>query len=179
MYFISFEAAAPIPECETITGRRCVFPFKYRGKTYNSCTNDGTTNGQPWCAYEIQRDGNAVPGKWEDCDPSVCQVSEACLTESGPDAGNSCKFPFRFNGQTYYSCARYTWSGQDYGKYWCSTMTDRNGNHVNGQGNYGFCGFCDNSACGCGCDQSRIQGAAAAQQDTNIRFGGGSQKAPA
>jgi len=171
--------AAPNPECETITGRRCVFPFTYKGKTYKSCTLDETSNGKPWCAYETQRDGNAVPNKWEDCDSSVCQVAKACLTESGPDAGNSCKFPFRFNGQTYNSCARFTWSGQNYGKYWCSTMTDRNGNHVNGQGNYGFCGFCENSACGCGCNQSRIQGAAAAQQDTNIRFGSGSQKAPA
>ena len=35
-----------------------------------SCTLDETSNGKPWCAYETQRDGNAVPNKWEDCDSS-------------------------------------------------------------------------------------------------------------
>ena len=37
------------------------------------------------------------------------------------------------------------------GKYWCSTKTDSNGNHINNQGHYGFCGFCEQPACGCGC----------------------------
>ena len=47
-----------------------LFKIRLTFTYFSSCTNDGTTNGQPWCAYEIQRDGNAVPGKWEDCDPS-------------------------------------------------------------------------------------------------------------
>jgi len=177
-----FAAPPPSGECETITGQRCVFPFTYKGKTYNSCTNDATTNNEPWCAYETQRNGNAVPGKWEDCDTSVCKISKECLTESGPDAGNSCKFPFRHNGQTYTSCARFTWSGQNYGKYWCSTKTDRYNNHVNGKGNYGFCGFCDNSACGCGCDggiDGRRKVAFSPSQQDNISFGSESQNSPA
>ena len=60
-------------------------------------------------------------------------------------------------------------------------MTDRNGNHVNGQGKYGFCGFCDNAACGCGCQpgiDGRRKVAAAPQQDS-VQFGSGSQSAPA
>ena len=35
------------------------------------------------------------------------------------------------------------------GKHWCSTKTDRDGNHINGEGNHGFCGFCENTECGC------------------------------
>ena len=38
------------------------------------------------------------------------------------------------------------------GKYWCSTEVDAFGNHVNKAGNLGFCGFCENPACGCGCN---------------------------
>lgn len=28
----------------------CVFPFTYRGKTYNDCTNDGDNGELPWCS---------------------------------------------------------------------------------------------------------------------------------
>merc|ERR1712200_324830 len=112
---------APVPPvCETVTGKSCQSPFKYRGKTYNECTYDRTTNGKPWCAYETRRNGDALAGKWEDCDTSVCTVRDACTTSSGPDAGNTCMFPFTHNGVTYNSCARWTWQGTNYGKYGCS-----------------------------------------------------------
>lgn len=146
---IAFAPAAPTLECETVTGRRCQFPFTFKGKEYTQCTNDGTTNGKPWCAYELRRNGEVIPGKWEDCDTSVCAADEVCKTESGPDQGNSCKFPFTHNGVTHFSCARWTWQGTNHGKYWCSTKVDRNGNHINGRGHYGFCGFCDQPECGC------------------------------
>ena len=33
--------------------------------------------------------------------------------------------------------------GQNEGKLWCSTRTDVNGNHMTGEGHYGFCpGLC-------------------------------------
>merc|ERR1719259_192326 len=134
---------APPPQCETVLGQKCVFPFTYRGKTYRQCTFDSTTNGKAWCAYETREDGSAVPGKWEDCDPSLCFYDEdVCHTVSGPDTGNTCKFPFTFNGRTYHACAPWIWGGEGEGKKWCSTKTDRFGNHINGEGNYGFCGDC-------------------------------------
>jgi hypothetical protein len=48
-------------------------------------------------------------------------------------------FPFTWAGQTHYSCATWRWGGVNQGKKWCSTNTDSSGNHVNGQGYYGFC----------------------------------------
>jgi len=47
----------------------CVFPFKYKGKTYEKCTQADSDNGKSWCAYDIQP-GTEVPqdGKhWGDC----------------------------------------------------------------------------------------------------------------
>ena len=48
--------------------KKCVFPFKYKGITYNKCTKDNSENGQSWCAYKVNRQGVAVDGKWGDCD---------------------------------------------------------------------------------------------------------------
>merc|ERR1712215_616675 len=61
----------------------------------------------------------------------------ACLTEGGNIVGAPCVFPFRHRGVTYTSC---TYAG-GFDKPWCSTATDRRGNHI--LGNYGDC----NSAC--------------------------------
>ena len=49
--------------------KQCIFPFKFNGKTYNKCTKDESENGQPWCAFKVNRRGEVVKGKWADCDP--------------------------------------------------------------------------------------------------------------
>jgi len=128
-------------------GNECKRQWTYRGRTYTSCTNDFTTNGEAWCATRVRDDGTAI--RAEDCDPSVCEVPRVCIVTSGPDRYNSCKFPFRFNGRTYNSCQEWTWGGQHHGKYWCSTMTDRRNEHVSGEGNYGFCPCRADPVCGC------------------------------
>ena len=48
--------------------KKCVFPFKYEGKTYNKCTRDNSENRKSWCAFKVNRAGVAVNGKWADCD---------------------------------------------------------------------------------------------------------------
>lgn len=48
--------------------RPCQFPFTYKGKTYYECTRDDSTNGAAWCAYEVHSNGQAVEGRWADCD---------------------------------------------------------------------------------------------------------------
>ena len=47
----------------------CIFPFIYKGQTYEKCTTVDSDNEKPWCAYDIQP-GTEVPqdGKhWGDC----------------------------------------------------------------------------------------------------------------
>merc|ERR1711862_802111 len=65
--------------------------------------------------------------------------STSCVTTSGPAVGQTCVFPFTWNGVTHNTCADWIYGGQPAGTRWCSTQTDSAGNHVNGQGFYGFC----------------------------------------
>merc|ERR1712038_1280743 len=62
-------------------------------------------------------------------------VVHNCTTVSGADPGADCVFPFTFNGQVITECT--TVDGDD--TPWCSTLTDQNGIHVNGQGKWGYC----------------------------------------
>ena len=54
-------------ECDT---QPCVFPFIYKGVTYNSCTSVDNDD-YLWCATETL-DGNYVDGMWKDC--CACDV---------------------------------------------------------------------------------------------------------
>ena len=38
------------------------------------------------------------------------------------------------------SCTEWIYGGENQGSKWCSTKVDSQGVHVNGEGNYGFCG---------------------------------------
>merc|ERR1712177_176967 len=83
-----------------------------------------------------------------DCNTCVCSSlgEEVCTTTtvSGPDTGSQCVFPFTFSGVTHQSCADWIYGGVNAGSKWCSTKVDADGVHVNGEGNYGFCGSqCD------------------------------------
>merc|ERR1712013_621744 len=70
--------------------------------------------------------------------------SGVCTTVFGPDTGSQCVFPFTFPGVTHQSCADWIYGGVNAGSKWCSTKVDADGVHVNGEGNYGFCGSqCD------------------------------------
>ena len=44
--------------CTTMTqfrqgGLPCVFPWKFKGKTYNSCTMEWEPDQRPWCATKV------------------------------------------------------------------------------------------------------------------------------
>ena len=78
-------------ECKTVKGSQCIFPFQYKGVTYNSCTTVDSANeagtaalqhctslqhsnsfsncksSPAWCATEVQASGEVVNNKWEDC----------------------------------------------------------------------------------------------------------------
>ena len=53
--------------------RPCRFPFKHKGKTYNSCTTDEDSDGKYWCSTKVDSNGELVRGNWGYCD-------ENCVT---------------------------------------------------------------------------------------------------
>ena len=88
------------------------------------------------------------------------QPQQGCnSTADSPNPGKACIFPFTFNGQRYtgefnflkilkfVDVKHLLKSGCPIGKFgfpqrpreWCSTRTDRGGNHVSNQNEYGFC----------------------------------------
>merc|ERR1712183_636917 len=56
-------------ESRTIKGKRCIFPFTYKGVTYKTCTK--ADSELAWCATEVHPSGTVVNNKWEDCDEVV------------------------------------------------------------------------------------------------------------
>ena len=57
----------------------CIFPFKYKGKFYASCTKADTTNGKAWCATEVDDSGTVIDQKWGDCNDD-CFTSKFYIT---------------------------------------------------------------------------------------------------
>merc|ERR1712106_393056 len=226
------EETISVPTCTTDSGpysaQACVFPFRYNGVTYDSCTTQDKSAA--WCSTNTTLAGTHIPGYFGycpsscpgaegssctpgtsytvDCNTCVCgadgapvcttnvcgastttttttttttsttpapstsctpgQVSlvdcntcvcsslgeqvcttnvcttsappSTCSTVSGPDTGSQYAFPFTFSGTIYQSCTEWTYGGENAGSKWCSTKVDAEGVHVNGEGNYGFCG---------------------------------------
>jgi len=88
--YVAFAADAE-PVCKTVQGQPCIFPFRYRGKTYHQCTHDYTTNGKPWCAYKVRSNGDAFPDKWEDCDTTACGPSNIITPSTKKPVSSDCK----------------------------------------------------------------------------------------
>jgi len=146
-----------VPPCQAQDGHDCIFPFTYQGQTFYECTTYNSVNGAHWCATKTRRgemSENDDCANFLDsfCYEQVLPPPLSCQTDySGPDRDSyaDCVFPFTYNGETHWKCAKWVWGGENQGALWCSTKTDRNGNHVNGQGYYGFC---DCSTCDCTSD---------------------------
>uniref|UniRef100_UPI00358EAFD6 72 kDa type IV collagenase n=1 Tax=Myxine glutinosa TaxID=7769 RepID=UPI00358EAFD6 len=103
-------------------GELCHFPFVYEGKTYNTCTKEGRTDGYTWCSTTADFDKHNKYG--------FCPSPE--LSTFGGNANEEpCKFPFTFQGKTYSAC---TQEGRTDGSYWCSTTSNYDDDKK-----YGFC----------------------------------------
>merc|ERR1712183_530586 len=70
---------------------------------------------------------------------AAADIKRSCTTTSGPAAGKPCVFPFTFAGTEHTSCAEWEFGGVAQGEFWCSTKVDSEGNHMDGEGEYGFC----------------------------------------
>uniref|UniRef100_A0A8C4RLR1 Fibronectin type-II domain-containing protein n=1 Tax=Erpetoichthys calabaricus TaxID=27687 RepID=A0A8C4RLR1_ERPCA len=80
----------------------CVFPFIYKGQTYNSCTM--TDYSSLWCATTSNFD--------KDFQWTTCSITEKPKV-------STCVFPFIYKGQTYNSCTM-----TDYSSLWCATTSN-------------------------------------------------------
>ena len=56
--------------CTSVTGVPCVFPFKYKGRTYNTCVRLERSE-EPWCSTLTDTLGDHVPGTEATC-PEHC-----------------------------------------------------------------------------------------------------------
>ena len=80
----------------TVTGESCV-PMVYGGVYYEKCTSEEYS----WCATSV--DSNQYYSTWAYCG-------------YGDDGGDTCVYPFDYNGETYNDCA-----DQDSASPWCAT----------------------------------------------------------
>jgi len=73
------------PKCVTVgksgdgAGKECVFPFRYRGVTYNECTS--RNHRREWCATKTDDDDRYIRGRWGHCS---CETPSTTSTTSSP-----------------------------------------------------------------------------------------------
>ena len=67
--FSSLRSSFQITGC-TANAQRCIFPFKYKGKTYNSCIKVDSVNEVAWCALALNGNGEVIFEERADCDPN-------------------------------------------------------------------------------------------------------------
>ncbi|CAM5123164.1 unnamed protein product [Natator depressus] len=85
----------------------CVFPFIYRGRSYPTCTQDGSwARWTLWCATTASYDQDS---RWKRC----------YETEYGGNTGGQpCIFPFVYRGRAFYTC---TDEAAKPRRFWCAT----------------------------------------------------------
>lgn len=84
--------------------KKCSFPFKYQGITYNDCTDHGAPANQTWCMTD-------AAGSW-----NWCQCKEKRYTVSG----KRCLCPASYNGWNMGSKGVAVSDGQE----WCFTKNN-------------------------------------------------------
>ncbi|CAB4069290.1 MMP9 [Lepeophtheirus salmonis] len=114
--------------CSSTNGKKCVFPFKYKGETYDKCTT-AENGGTPWCANSLYAslEADTFGNCGSDCETEPTPSPTTCQTSTG----KACVFPFVHSGQTYDKCT----AVDNGGTQWCATSVDANKNY---QG-YGNC----------------------------------------
>merc|ERR1712064_239879 len=100
--------------CMTLDNTVCVFPFKYNDVEYYKCTY--ASSPTPWCATKVDANGTVVINNWGDCantQTSACPVEDLTKPSCTAISGESCVFPFRYQGIVYNKCADVSITGID------------------------------------------------------------------
>merc|ERR1712154_246253 len=163
------EDTPDLPSCTAESGASCVFPFRHLGITYTSCTSTDllssawcSTSTHENGTHILGSESicsSTCPGATTTTSTTLSTTTASTTTStttkttttvststtttlsttSGPAAGKPCVFPFTFAGTEHTSCAEWEFGGAAQGEFWCSTKVDSEGNHVDGEGEYGFC----------------------------------------
>jgi len=101
--------------------------------------------GQTFCCENARRNRFGFPSCRRVKNCKVLQsgsanqeAQESCKTTSGASVNKPCIFPFKYRGVEYNRCILVNSSPDN--KAWCSTEVDSRGNHIGGQGKWGYCG---------------------------------------
>ena len=102
-------ACVTLPTPNGVSGKACIFPFTYQGRSYSECTTAGGFP-QAWCATAINIYGShQATGQWGYCDSScpgstlgsattttTTAATGPCVTISTPNgtSGKRCRFLF-------------------------------------------------------------------------------------
>merc|ERR1711990_366042 len=113
--------------CLTVGGRkvnaRCVFPFSFRGRTYNGCTTISLK--KLWCSTRTDSNGKHIRGQWGYCN-SACQTDQDCI----PYSIEACKKAAAINNLEIGS-DRFPFLREDYAEEGCySYKTGHGKGHV-------------------------------------------------
>jgi len=73
--------------------RRCVFPFTFKGRTYQRCTGDHSKNKKEWCATSLNGDGSVISGEWGDCDLDNIRCSLLTPAPGSPEFSDFPELP--------------------------------------------------------------------------------------
>ena len=65
----------------------------------------------------------------------LVSAQDCSVTVKGPQPNKKCVFPFEFSRQKHYSCTDL----KDPGNFWCSTKVDKDGKHIGGAKEWGYC----------------------------------------
>ncbi|XP_040568610.1 epididymal sperm-binding protein 1 [Lepeophtheirus salmonis] len=123
-------------DCMTTEEKKCIFPFLYKGESYNQCTN-AEFGSAYWCATSLY-DSKEVKDFGlcqKNCSWTVNPSSKACQTSTA----KICVFPFKYNNKEYRQCT----SVDNNGVKWCATSVH---DSLDAKG-YGNCLDCTCSNC--------------------------------
>ena len=80
-----------VPSCTTESGpytdQPCVFPFRYNGITYSSCTTQDKSAA--WCSTKTTLAGTHVPGYFGYC-PATCPAGSSTTCSPGTSFSTEC-----------------------------------------------------------------------------------------